>query len=231
MLDRKKMMLAFREKQIEGPKGGVTKRKAAGSDATGATAGGSAGDRQPKKPKRTLPPHLQEVLDGKGVANVPATEEIPSSDEEGNSPLKAGNEQPITVEAGDQEREVPEFAVEICPGVKSIAGGFREPLKQPSDPQGEMGWSTLDMRTYKGWTGDGPRPLDTLRAFNIPSDIQYYRDLGPREFARELREKAGEVCFVYFMFLFPFIWLRPYLVNLLCSLWRPLRGTRSAIMT
>ncbi|KAL8124300.1 hypothetical protein AgCh_012086 [Apium graveolens] len=57
--------------------------------------------------------------------------------------------------------------------------GYQEPIKNMTEPKGDLGWSILDMQTYKGWLMLGsPYPYDTLKAFQIPDDAEYYGSLG-----------------------------------------------------
>ena len=83
--------------------------------------------------------------------------------------------------------------IEIAPGVRSIIHGPRPPILRLTEPEGELGWSTLDIRTHNGWTGDGPKPFDTLKAFRIPVDLAYYKNMEEAEFFKSFRARNAEV--------------------------------------
>lgn len=81
---------------------------------------------------------------------------------------------------------------EIAPGVRSIIRGPRPPILSMTEPEGEPGWSTLDIRTRDGWTGEGRKPWDTLKAFRIPADVKHYTSMDDTEFIRTFRTRNAE---------------------------------------
>ena len=83
--------------------------------------------------------------------------------------------------------------IEIAPIVRSIIHGPLPPILRLTEPEGELGWSTLDIRTHNGWTGDGPKPFDTLKAFWIPADLAYYKNMEEAEFFKSFRARNAEV--------------------------------------
>lgn len=91
MLNKKAMMKFFKDKQVEAPKGGVTKRKTAESTDTVVSSVASESTQGqgpiPKKPKRVLEPYLQDALDRTGNVVVPESALNLSSDK-GDSPVR-----------------------------------------------------------------------------------------------------------------------------------------------
>ena len=83
--------------------------------------------------------------------------------------------------------------IEIAPGMRSIIHGPHPPILRLTKPDEELGWSTLDIRTHNGWRGDGLKPFDTLKAFQIPTDLAYYKNMEEAEFFKSFRSRNVEV--------------------------------------
>lgn len=64
--------------------------------------------------------------------------------------------------------------IEIAPTVRFIFHNPRPPVREMTVSERELGWSTLDIRTRNGWSGDGAKPFDKLKVFRIPANVAYY---------------------------------------------------------
>src|SRR5207245_848570 len=89
---------------------------------------------------------------------------------------------------------------EVAPGV--LAVGARPAMVTPAGPSADPeGWCTLDYRTYKGWLAsereNTKHPLDCMKTFQIPADMEEYGQMEDRDFDHLLKVYTGRVCGPY----------------------------------